>query len=250
MVFPLICRAITLCFTDRSRSILVRKPLAMPVVVPPLSHFRDGSSRPTTGARRTGCAVREGRELWTRIAYRTRAGIARATWRGCRGVAGGCRAARPKGRSAGRPGCRPARRAAPGWRRGAPVPTTRASASGLRPGAARATWWVGRGGRARSYRASGTRGGGALRAGTGRCGRGATTRAPSVPASRSPGGTSSGSPTGVAQGSGNAPDGGLTAAVTGPSRQCRCRDGPLWGVTKAPGYAGGSLLFDVLMPIF
>ena len=30
-------------------------------------------------------------------------------------------------------------------------------------------------------------------------------------------------------------------SVTGPSRQCRCRDGPLWGVTEAPGYAGGSL---------
>lgn len=83
---------------------------------------------------------------------------------------------------------------------------------------------------------------GGLRAGTGRRGRGATTRAPSAPASRSPGGTSGGSPTGAAQGSGNAPDGGPAAAATGPSRQCRCRDGPLWGVTKALGYAGGSLL--------
>ena len=128
------------CFT------LVRKPLAMPVVpavAPPPSSFRDGGSRPATGARRGGCAAREGRELWTRTAYRTRAGIARATRRGHRGVAGGCRAARPKGRSAGRPGCR----AAPGWWRGAPDPTTRASASGSRPGAARATWWAGRGGR-------------------------------------------------------------------------------------------------------
>ena len=155
---------------------------------------------------------------------------------------GGCRAARPKGGSAGRPGCRPARRAAPGWWRGAPVPTTRVPASGSRPSTARATWWVGRGVRARSYRASGTMSGGPLRAGTGRRGRGATTRAPSAPASRSPGGTSGGSLTGVAQGSGNAPDGGLTVTATGPSRQCRCRDGPLWGVTKAPGYAGGSLL--------
>lgn len=51
--------------------ILVEPPLAMPAVVPPLSSFRDGGSRPTTGARRTGCAVREGREPWTRIAYRT-----------------------------------------------------------------------------------------------------------------------------------------------------------------------------------
>ncbi len=145
------------CFT------LVRKPLAMPVVpavVPPLSSFRDGSSRPTTGARRGGCAVREGREPRARTACRTRAGIARATWRGYRGVAGMCRAARPKGRSARRPGCRPARRAAPGWWRGAPVPTTRVPASGLRPGAARATWWVGRGVGARPRRASGTRGGG------------------------------------------------------------------------------------------
>ena len=83
---------------------------------------------------------------------------------------------------------------------------------------------------------------GPLRAGTGRRGRGATTRAPPAPASRSPGGTPGCGPTGAARGGGNAPDGGLAAAATGPSRQCRCRDGPLWGVTKAPGYAGGSLL--------
>ena len=117
------------CFT------LVRKPLAMPVVpamVPPLSPFRDGSSRPTTGARRGGCAVREGREPRARIACRARAGIARAMWRGYRGVAGRCRAARPKGRSARRPGCR----AAPGWWRGAPDPTTRVPASGSHPDAA------------------------------------------------------------------------------------------------------------------
>ena len=193
----------------------------VPAMVPPLSPFRDGSSRPTTGARRGGCAVREGREPRARIAHRTRAGIARATWRGCRGVAGGCCAARPKGRSAGRPGCR----AAPGWW-GAPDPTTRVPASGSRPGAARATWRAGRGAWARPCRASGTRGGWPLRAGTGRCGRGATTRAPSAPASRSPGGTSGGSPTGAAQGSGNAPDGGRrqrpparrgnAAVVTGP----------------------------------
>ena len=116
------------CFT------LVRKPLAMPVVpavVPPLSSFRDGSSRPTTGARRGGCAVREGREPRARTACRTRAGIARATWRGYRGVAGMCRAARPKGRSARCPGCRPA----PGWW-GAPYPTTRVPASGSHPDAA------------------------------------------------------------------------------------------------------------------
>ena len=183
------------CFT------LVRKPLAMPVVpavVPPLSSFRDGSSRPTTGARRGGCAVREGREPRAGTACRTRAGIARATWRGCRGVAGGCRAARPKGRSAGRPGCWPAGRAAPGWRRGAPVPTTRASASGLRPGAA-AGDVVGRpGGRGATTPRERHHERGALRAGTGRRGRGATTRAPSALASRSPGGTSGGSLTGAA----------------------------------------------------
>ena len=125
---------------------------------------------------------------------------------------------------------------------GAPAPTTHAPAPGLRPSTARATWWVGRGAGARPCRASGTMSGGPLRAGTRRCGRGATTRAPSALASRPPGGTSGGSLTGAAQGGGNAPDGGLTAAATGPSRQCRCRDGPLWGVTKAPGYAGGSLL--------
>ena len=168
----------------------------VPAVVPPLSSFRDGGSRPATGARRGGCAVREGREPRARIAYRTRAGIARATWRGYRGVAGRCRAARPGGRSARRPGCRPAGRAAPGWWRGVPAPTTHASASGLRPSTARATWWAGRGAGARPCRASGTMSGGPLRAGTGRCGRGATTRAPSAPASRSPGGTSDGSCTG------------------------------------------------------
>ena len=68
---------------------------------------------------------------------------------------------------------------------------------------------------------------GLLRAGTGRSGRGATTRAPSTLASRPSGGTSGGSPAGAARGGGNAPDGGLTAAATCPSRQCRCRDGPL-----------------------
>ena len=147
---------------------LVRKPLAMPVVptvAPPPSSLRDGGSRPATGARRGGCVVREGREPQAGTACRARAGVARAMWCGYRGVAGGCRAARPKGRSAGRPGCRPARRAAPGWWRGAPAPTTRASASGLRPGAARATWRAGRGVGARPCRASGTMSGGP-------CGRG------------------------------------------------------------------------------
>ena len=146
-------------FVLESVVIPVRKPLAMPVVpavVPPLSSFRNSGSRPTMEARRTGCAVREGRELWTRIAYRTRAGIARAMWCGYRSIAGRCRAARRGGRSARRPGCRPARRAVSRWWRGAPAPTTHASASGLRPSTARATWWVGRGVRARSYCASGT----------------------------------------------------------------------------------------------
>ena len=114
----------------------------VPAVVPPPPSFRDGSSRPITGARRGGCAVREGREPRARMACRARAGIARATWRGHRGVAGRCRAARPKERSARRPGCRLARRVAPGWW-GMRAPTTRASASGWRPGAARATWRAG-----------------------------------------------------------------------------------------------------------
>ena len=70
---------------------------------------------------------------------------------------------------------------------GAPAPITRAPASGLRLGAARATWRAGRGAWARPCRASGIMSGGPLRAGTGRRGRGATTRAPSAPASRSPG---------------------------------------------------------------
>ena len=222
--------------------ILVEPPRVMPVVVPPLSHFRDGSSRPATGARRGGCAVREGREPRARTACRTRAGIARAMWCGYRSIAGRRRAARPGGRSARRLGCRPAGRAVPGWWRGAPAPITRAPASRLRLGAARATWRAGRGAWARPCRASGIMSGGPLRAGTGRRGRGATTRAPSAPASRSPGGTSGGSPTGAARGGGNAPDGGLTVTATGPSRQCRCRDGPLWGVTRSPGYAGGSIL--------
>ena len=40
------------------------------------------------GARRGGCAVREGRELRARTDCRTQAGIARAAWRGYRGGAG------------------------------------------------------------------------------------------------------------------------------------------------------------------
>ena len=110
-------------------------PVASTVIPSPLS-FRDGNSRPATGVRRVTRAVREGQEPRAGTACRTRAGIARATWRGHRGVAGRCRAARPKGRSARRPGCRPARRAAPGWWRAAPAPTTRASALGSHPGAA------------------------------------------------------------------------------------------------------------------
>ncbi len=93
---------------------LVRKPLVMPVVptvAPPPSSFRDGGSRPTTGARRGGCAVREGREPQAGTACRARAGVARATRRGCRGVAGGAvrrdrRGGRRDVRDAGRPGGR------------------------------------------------------------------------------------------------------------------------------------------------
>ena len=55
-----------------------------------------------------------GREPQAGMACRMRAGIARATWRGYRSVAGRYRAARPRGSSARRPECRPARRAAPG----------------------------------------------------------------------------------------------------------------------------------------
>ena len=33
-------------------------------------------------------------------------------------------------------------------------------------------------------------------------------------------------------------------AAAGPSRPCRCGIEPLWGVAKAPGYAGGCLLQD------
>jgi len=109
---------------------------------------------------------------------------------------------------------------------GAPAPTTRASASGLRPGAAQGDV-VGRpGGMGATMPRERHHERGPLRAGTRRCGRGATTRAPSAPASRSPGGTSDGSLTGAARGGGNAPDGarrqrppsrrGNAAVVVGP----------------------------------
>ena len=111
-----------------------------------------------------------------------------------------------------------------------------ASASGLRPSTARATWWAGRGAGARPCRASGTMSGGPYGQGPDDVGEGLPRghRRPRRVGHREA------RPTEVAQGSGNAPDGGLTAAATGPSRQCRCRDGPLWGVTKASGYAGGT----------
>ena len=89
--------------------------------LPPYHGGAEGRLRRPRGAGATG-----------RIAHRTRAGIARATWRGYRSVAGRRRAARPKGRSARCPGCRPA----PGWWGGAPAPTTHAPAPGSRPGAA------------------------------------------------------------------------------------------------------------------
>ena len=68
-------------------SVVVALIPVVPAVVPPLSSFRDGGSRPATGARRGGCAVREGREPRTGTACRTRAGIARAAWRGHQPVA-------------------------------------------------------------------------------------------------------------------------------------------------------------------
>ena len=92
--------------------ILVRRPLAIPVapaVVPPLSSLRDGGSRPATGARRGGCAVREGREPRAGTACRTRAGIARAA--GAEASREGAvrrdrRGGRRDARDAGRPGGR------------------------------------------------------------------------------------------------------------------------------------------------
>ena len=180
----------------------------MPAVVSPPPSFRDGSSRPTAGARRTGCAVREGREPWARIACRTRAGIARATWRGSRSVAGRCRAARPKGRLAGCPGCRPAGRAAPGWWESArpdharvcPRVAPRRGAGDVagRPGGRSATMprerhheWRALTGRDRTMWARGHHAGTV----------------------------------------------GPGESVTGPSRRCR-RDGSLWGVTEAPATLG------------
>ena len=61
-------------------------PVASTVIPSPLS-FRDGNSRPATGVRRVTRAVREGQEPRAGTACRTRAGIARATWRGCRHAA-------------------------------------------------------------------------------------------------------------------------------------------------------------------
>ena len=182
------------------------------------------------GARRGGCAVREGREPRARIACRTRAGIARATWRGYRGVAGGCRAARPKGRSARRPGCRPA----PGWWRGAPAPTTRASASGSRPSAARATWRAGRGVRARPRRASGTMSGGP-------CGRGPDDVGEGPPRGhRRPrrAGHREARPTGAAQGGGNAPDGARRQRPPGRRGNAAVVTGPYGALLRPPAMPG------------
>ena len=215
------------CFT------LVSKPLAMPVVpavVPPLSSFRDGSSRPTMEARRGGSHGQGQPVAHEPVSRVPRGAGAEASREGAvrRDQEGGRRDTRDAGRRRDGGGERPSR---PHTH----LPPDRAQARrGRRGGQA--------GGQGRDHAARAAPGARALRAGTGRRGRGATTRAPSALASRPPGGTSGGSPTGAARGGGNAPDGGLTAAATGPSRQCRCRDGPLWGVTKAPGYAGGSLL--------
>ena len=146
------------------------------------------------------------------------------------------RGGRRDARDAGRPG---------GRRRdggGAPAPTTRTSALGSHPGAAAGDVAGGPRGRGATTLRERHQGRGALAGGDRMTWAGGTTRAPSAPASRPPGGTSGGSPTGAARGGGNAPDGGPAAAAIGPSRQCRCRGGPLWGVTEAPGYAGGSLL--------
>lgn len=93
------------------------KPLAIPVVpavVPPLSVSRDSSSYSTMKARRTGCAVWEGREPRARIDCRARAGIVHAAWCGYRSIVGRYRAVRPKGRSVRYPGCLLAGRATSG----------------------------------------------------------------------------------------------------------------------------------------
>lgn len=50
----------------------------VPTAAMPLSVFRKGRPRPTMEARRAGCAVRKGGTIWTRIAYRARAGSASA----------------------------------------------------------------------------------------------------------------------------------------------------------------------------
>ena len=148
-----------------SRSlILVRKPLAMPVVpavVPPLSPFRDGSSRPATGGA-------EGRLRRPRGAGATGGDGLSHTSRHC-----ACRVARvprrrgrvPCGETEGEVG------GTPGMPAGAGMVEERLPRphAHLPPGCVqarrRATWWAGRGAWARPCRASGTMSGGP-------CGRG------------------------------------------------------------------------------
>ena len=79
---------------------------------------------------------------------------------------------------------------------------------------------------------------GPLRAGTRRCGRGATTRAPSAPASRSPGGTSDGSLTGAARGGGNAPDGARRQRPPGRRGNAAVVVGPYGASLKPPATPG------------
>ena len=112
-----------------------------------------------------------------------------------------------EGEVSGAPGMPAGQVGGAGMAEGAPAPTTRAPASGSRPGAARATWRAGRRAWARPCRASGTMSGGP-------CGRGPDDVGGGPPRGRRRprrvghrGGTSGGSPTWAARGGGNAPDG-------------------------------------------
>ena len=203
----------------------VRKPLAMPVVpavVPPLSPFRDGGSRPATGGaegrlRRPRGAGATGKDSLSRTSRYCACHVARVPRR--RGKVPCGETEREVGETPGMP----AGAGMVGGRLTRPhayLPPDRAQARrGRRGGQV--------GGHGRDHAARAAPGAG------GPCGRGPDDVGEGLPRGhRRPrrvghrGGTSGGSPTGAAQGSGNAPDGGRrqrpparrgnAAVVTGP----------------------------------
>ena len=207
-------------------SVVVALIPVVPAVVPPLSSFR-------------GRAGATGGDGLSHASRHRACRVARAPRRRGEVPCG------ETGGSAGRPGCRPARRAAPGWR-GAPAPTTRASALGSRPGAAAGDVAGGSRGRDATTPRGRTGGGSPCGRGPDDVGGGATTRAPSALASRPPGRHVRRQPDGSRTGWRECPRRGPAAAATGLSRQCR----PLKLMTlpSAPGTSRASCAAPGRMP--